>query len=115
MREGAVRRWAGVAALLALMSVVGFLAAIATPESGRARAFWPVGIATVCLIIAPRRAIPGVLALIAAIAAVTITVGGRPVEVASGFAVGIAAEAWVVGRILTGGRPGRPSCAPTGT
>ncbi len=67
-----------------------------------------MGLATGCLLVAGRRWVPHLLLLVAAVAVLTITVGGRPLDVAIGYALGTAAECWVVWRLLSEGRDELP-------
>lgn len=108
------KSWMGRAAGLLLVTIViGFLAVQATPDNGRAMGIWPVGLSTGCLIGAAaagagRRRLPALLAAILAIATSTIWLGGRPIEVAVGFALAITLESWLVWRLLTRGRSAAP-------
>ena len=92
------KSWATrVAALLLLVMVVtGFLAVSAAPDDGRVTGIWPVGVATGCLLIAGRRRVPPLLAAIGAIAVLTIWAGGRPLEVAIGYALATVLEVGIV-------------------
>jgi len=93
-----------VAALLVIMLVTGFLAVSAAPDDGRVTGIWPVGLATAALLVARRRWVPHLLAAIGVIAAVTIWAGGRPGEVAVGYAFGTVLEVLVVWWFLADGR-----------
>jgi PAS domain S-box-containing protein len=81
--------------------VTGFLAVSAAPDDGRVTGIWPVGVATAALLVAARRWAPYLLAAIGVIAVVTIWVGGRPGEVAVGYALGTVLEVLVVWWLLT--------------
>lgn len=103
------KSWTARAAWLLLVTiVVGFLVVQATPDGGRAMGIWPVGLATGCLFAAGRRRLPVLLAAILVIATTTIWLGGRPVEVAVGFALAITLESWLVWRLLTRGESAAP-------
>ena len=92
----------------ALMALVGFIAVWGAPEGGRVTGIWPAGLATGCLLLARRRRTPAILAVILLVAFVTIWLGGRPAEVALGFALGSALEALVVSRLFTDGVEEKP-------
>lgn len=104
--RGAVPLRTGV--LLALMALFGIGAVRATPEGGHAVGIWPVGVATALLLVTTRPRLAVLAAATAVVAFGSITVGGRPPEVAAGFAVALTVEALVVWRLLTGGRRTRP-------
>lgn len=93
----------------ALMALFGFMAVWGAPEGGRVTGIWPAGLATGCLLLARRRHTAGILGVILLVAFVTIWLGGRPADVALGFAVGSALEAWVVSRLFTDGVDVKPS------
>ncbi|MDF1606417.1 ATP-binding protein [Nocardioides sp. YIM 152315] len=93
--------------MLALTAFFGLLAVYGAPEDGYAIGVWPVALASSTLLVSRRPTTPVVLALVMAIAFLTIWTG-RPPEVALGLAAGITAETWVVWRILTGGVRRRP-------
>ena len=97
-----------LAALLLVMTMTGFSAVFAAPHSGRVTGIWPVGLATGCLLVAGRRWVPHLLLLVSAVAVLTITIGGRPLDVAIGYALGTAAECWLVWRLLSEGRDEPP-------
>ncbi len=98
-----------VSLVAALMAVFGFVAVWGTPEGGRATGIWPAGLATGCLLLARRRHTSQIVLGILVVAFLTILLGGRPWEVALGFAVGSALEALVVSRLFTDGAEDRPS------
>jgi PAS domain S-box-containing protein len=89
-----------VALLLLVTLVTGFLAVSAAPDDGAVTGIWPVGVATACLLVAARRWAPHLLAVIGAIAVVTIWAGGRPGEVAVGYALATVLEVLVVWWLL---------------
>ena len=90
------------------MTSFGVTAVVATPEGGRGIGIWPVALATATLMVTPRPAARLWVPLLALIATVTIWAGGRPVDVAVGLGVGLAAEVWVTWRIVCLGRRERP-------
>ncbi|GEP38925.1 hypothetical protein NPS01_25880 [Nocardioides psychrotolerans] len=93
----------------ALMAVFGFITVWGAPEGGRVTGMWPAGLATGCLLLARRRHTRAIIAGILAVAFLTIWLGGRPAEVAMGFALGSAVEALVVSRLFTDGVDEKPS------
>jgi PAS domain S-box-containing protein len=97
-------RAAVVLGLLVLMTSFGVTAVMSTPEGGRGIGVWPVALATATLMVSPRPATRLWLPLLALIGTGTIWVGGRPVAVAVGLGVGLAAEVWVTWRIACLGR-----------
>ena len=97
-------RAAVVLGLLALMSTSGVLAVLSTPPGGRGIGIWPVALATALLMVSTRPAPRWGVPLVALVAVATISVGGRPLDLASGLGLGLAAEAWVTWRILCRGR-----------
>lgn len=88
-----------VAGLLVLIVVFGVIAVRATPEGGRGIGIWPIALATALLMVARRPATGWWIALIALLGVGTIWIGGRPLSVAVGLGLGLAAEVWVVWRI----------------
>ena len=92
----------------ALMAIFGFIAVWGAPEGGRVTGIWPAGLATGCLLLARRRHTTAIVAGILLVAFLTIWLGGRPWEVALGFAVGSALEAIVVSRLFTDGVEEKP-------
>jgi PAS domain S-box-containing protein len=100
---------AQVAGLMVATAGFGVTAVVAAPDGGTGIGIWPVGGATAALLLTPRRWVPQVTALLLLVAVATIATGGRPPAVAAGFGAGIALEAWLVWRIFTAGRPGRPT------
>ncbi|HEY1117744.1 MAG TPA: hypothetical protein VGE43_08565, partial [Acidimicrobiales bacterium] len=97
-------RVAQAVGLLAAMAVFGVFAATSTPEGSHGIGIWPVGVATVVLMLAPRPRTPVLLAVIALIAVGSLWVGGFSTGVALGLGLGLAAEAAVAWWILAGGR-----------
>lgn len=97
-----------VALVLTAVALFGATAVWAAPDSGRVIGIWPVGLATGAAVLARGRQVPLVLAAVPVIAFATIASGGRPTEVAVGYALGIGAETALVWWILTGGRPAPP-------
>ena len=93
--------------LLAVAAGFGLVAVHGTPEGGHAIGIWPTGVAVAALLVGRRPATPVMLALVGAIAFVTIR-SGRPTAVAVGLGLGLVAETWVVWRIITGGVRRRP-------
>jgi PAS domain S-box-containing protein len=101
-RVAVTKAWATrvVALLLLVTLVTGFLAVSAAPDDGRVTGIWPVGLATASLFVAGRRWVPHLLVAIGAIAVATIWAGGRPGEVAFGYALGTVLEVLVVWWLL---------------
>ena len=93
-----------VIALLVLMTSFGVAAVVAAPDGGHGIGIWPVALATATLTVTTRPGTRWWLALIAVLAAATIWVGGRPVGVAVGLGLGLAAEVWVTWRLACHGR-----------
>ncbi|WP_244931981.1 ATP-binding protein [Nocardioides sp. W7] len=87
------------------VGLFGVTAVRAAPDDGWVIGIWPVGLATGAALLARGRQVLGVLAAVLVLAFVTI-LSGRPVEVAAGYAAGIAAETALVWWILTRGRTG---------
>ena len=96
------------AALLTLMTVLGFLAVHSAAANGWVIGIWPVGLATGALILARGRGTPVLLGVVLLSAVGTTWLGGRPFPVAVGYGLGTTLEAWVVWRGFTGGEPDRP-------
>src|SRR3954451_23707971 len=86
------------------MTSFGVLAVAASPEGGRGIGIWPVALATATLMVSPRPPTRIWVPVLAALAVATIWLGGRPLDVATGVGVGIAAEVWVTWRIACRGR-----------
>ncbi|WP_156718083.1 ATP-binding protein [Nocardioides sp. Leaf307] len=101
------RRMLAVAALALLTGAMGLAAVRAAPDAGHAIGIWPVGLASGLLLLARRRAVPVLAALVLALAVLTIWLGGRPGDVAVGYGAGVALETVVVWAILSQGEEGR--------
>lgn len=97
-------RVAQVFGLLAAMAVFGLLATRSIPEGAHGIGIWPVGVATVVLMLAPRPRTPALVGLLGVIAVGTLWLGGRSAGVALGIGSGIALEALVTWWILAEGR-----------
>jgi PAS domain S-box-containing protein len=91
-----------------LVALFGALATHSAPDGGHAVGIWPVGGATACLMISPRPRTWLLVVIIGLLGIGSIWAGGRDLDVAVGLGIGLAAEAWVVWRILAGGRRERP-------
>ncbi|WP_309649769.1 histidine kinase dimerization/phospho-acceptor domain-containing protein, partial [Nocardioides sp.] len=92
----------------ALMALFGFIAVWGAPEGGRVTGIWPAGLATGCLLLARRRHTAAIVSGVVVVAFLTIWLGGRPWDVAAGFALGSALEALVVSRLFTDGAGEKP-------
>lgn len=101
-------RPAWVVLLLVLVALIGAQATSAGPDGGHAIGIWPVGGATACLMVSPRPRTAILVALIALIGVGSIWAGGRDLDVAVGLGIGLAAEAWVVWRVVAEGKRARP-------
>ena len=99
--------------LLLLMTGFGVCAVLGAPDGGHALGIWPVGAATATFMVAARPATPILATLIGGLAVLSIWLGGRDLGVAIGLGAGLAVEAWLVWRILSGGRRERPSLRTT--
>jgi PAS domain S-box-containing protein len=97
-------RAAVVPGLLVLMTAFGVMAVVGTPDGGSGIGIWPVALATATLMVSPWPATSLWVPVLAVLAVATIWVGGRPLGVAVGLGVGIAAEVWVTWRIACRGR-----------
>ncbi|WP_435748029.1 ATP-binding protein [Nocardioides sp. SYSU DS0663] len=100
-----------VAGLLVAMVASGLLAVHAAPDDGFVIGIWPVGVASALgieLAVGHGRRWYVVPPLVLLVAVGTIWIGGRPGEVAVGYALGIAVETAFVVAVLARGRPGRP-------
>ena len=97
-----------VVVLLALVALIGVQATHAGPEGGHAIGIWPVGGATACFMVSTRPRTGVLVALIGVIGVASIWAGGRDLDVAVGLGLGLAAEAWVVWRVVAEGRRERP-------
>lgn len=92
-----------VAGLLVLMTGFGLSAVLSTPDGGRAIGIWPVALATASLMVTRRP--PAALWLLAVAGIGTATISAvRPLDVAVGLGLGLAAQAGVTWRVLCRGR-----------
>ncbi|HEU4812325.1 MAG TPA: histidine kinase dimerization/phospho-acceptor domain-containing protein, partial [Nocardioides sp.] len=92
-----VKAWAvRAAALLALMTLLGFLAVHSAAPESSVIGIWPVGLGTGALILARGRRTPLLLGIVLLSAVGTIWLGGRPFPVAVGYGLGTTLEVWVV-------------------
>lgn len=89
--------------LLLVTAVTGFSAVSAAPDDGKVIGIWPVGAAAGALLWSPRRVAPWLLPLVLGLAVVSVSLGGRPVEVATGYAVTITVEVALVWWLLSRG------------
>jgi PAS domain S-box-containing protein len=89
-----------------LLVLFGAIAAIGLSAvwggDGVAGDLWPVGLATGALCLVSARARLGALAVLFAIAVLTMWRGGRPLDVAWGLAAGATLGSWVVWRLTCG-------------
>ena len=90
-----------IAALLFATSSIGLLAVISRHSSALASEMWPAGLAAAAVLTATRRQLPWVSLLLLVLAYGTFAVGGRPVPLSAGGAVGVLLEAWVAAAVLT--------------
>ncbi len=90
-------------AALALMFVFGMSAVDAAPSAVHFGAMWPVGFASGALLVSPRRTAPYVGAAIALLAGLSFGIGGYPIAVSVGYAIGVTVEATLVQQVLTAG------------
>ena len=99
------RSWfARVVALLALMTLIGVAAVKGAPDGGHAVGVWPAGLGTACLLVSPRPRTPVLVAVVGALATLSIWIGGRDIEVAVGLGAGISLGVWLTWRIVAQGR-----------
>ncbi len=97
--------WRARAGLLLLVTAVtGFLAVSAAPDDGKVIGIWPVGAAAGALLWSPRRVAPWLLPPVLGLALLSVGLGGRPPEVAVGYALTITVEVALVWRLLSRGR-----------
>ncbi|MET0997957.1 MAG: ATP-binding protein [Marmoricola sp.] len=89
-----------VVGLLLLIGVLGYFATASAPPDTHAAGMWPVGLAAGLLVRVSQRALPWMTGIVLVTAFATITLGGYPVAVAAGFAVGIAVEGTVIRHAL---------------
>ncbi|MET0837277.1 MAG: histidine kinase dimerization/phospho-acceptor domain-containing protein, partial [Marmoricola sp.] len=97
-------RRARVAALMALLGVLGCAATAGAPESTHYAGLWPVGLGSGVLLYAGpaprgRARLAAVLGLVVLAA---LVLGGYPWDVSVGYAVGVTLECLVVHQVLTG-------------
>ncbi len=90
-------------ATLALMFALGVASVDSASAAVHFGAMWPVGFASGALLISPRVLAPYVVAVIAILAGVSFALGGYPIDVSVGYAIGVAVEAAVVQQVLTAG------------
>lgn len=95
-----------VALLVLTVGIFGATAVWGAPDDGKVIGIWPVGLATGAAILARGRQVPVVVGAVGILAFATIAGGGRPVDVALGYALGITVETALVWGILTRGRSG---------
>lgn len=99
---------ARVGLVVLLMAVAGFIAVWGAPAGGRVTGIWPAGLATGALLLARRKHTASIALAIYLTAFGTIWLGGRPWEVALGFALGSTLEALVVARLFADGKDDPP-------
>jgi PAS domain S-box-containing protein len=92
-----------LAVILGLMFAFGVTSVDTAPAGEHIGAMWPVGFASGALLISFRSLAPHVTAAIAVLGALSFTLGGYPVDVACGYAVGVAIEALLVQQVVTAG------------
>jgi PAS domain S-box-containing protein len=85
-----------VVGLLGLAGTLGYLAVVAAPAQTHAAGMWPVGLVAGLLLVSTPRALPTTAGLVVATAFATIALGGYPLLVAAGYAVGITVEGLLV-------------------
>lgn len=93
-----------VSILLVATASAGVAAVAAAPGDGKVIGIWPVGAAAGALLLAPRRWAVPLLPVIALLAAVTVGLGGRPWDVAVGYAGTIGVEVALVWWLLSRGQ-----------
>lgn len=106
-------RVAQVVGLLAAMALFGTVAARSVAEGSHGIGIWPVGAATVCLMLVPRPRTGVMVALIGAIAVGSLLLGGHEAGVALGLGAGITLNGWLTWWILAEGRRERASLRTT--
>ncbi len=104
MREAWSGSWrARAGALMLVTAVTGFLAVSAAPDDGKVIGIWPVGAAAGALLWSPRRVAPWLLPAVLVLAVLSVSLGGRPLVVAVGYAVTITVEVALVWWLLSRG------------
>lgn len=97
---------ARTATLLVLVAGTGLLAVTAAPDDGHVIGIWPVGAAAGLLLWSPRRVAPWWLPVVLVVALATVLGGGRPLDVAVGYALTLTLECALVWWLLSWGRSG---------
>ncbi len=93
-----------VSILLVATASAGVAAVAAAPGDGKVIGIWPVGAAAGALLLAPRRWAVPLLPAVALLAALTVGLGGRPWDVAVGYAGTIGVEVALVWWLLSRGQ-----------
>ncbi|MET0998805.1 MAG: PAS domain S-box protein, partial [Marmoricola sp.] len=98
-----------VAALMALLGVLGCAATAGAAEGTHYPGLWPVGLGAGILIYARpcARGLPRLVLLLAVVVLAGLLLGGYPWDVSVGYAVGTTLECLVVHQVLTGRWGGR--------
>ncbi|WP_394770658.1 ATP-binding protein [Lacisediminihabitans sp.] len=94
-----------IGAALIATYLLGVSAVFLTPAGSTTAAWWPAAGAAVLAVLFARRARWAVAVLIFLIGVASNFSAGRPILVSVGFGVANAGEAWIVGALLSGGRP----------
>ena len=94
--------------LLFAMFSVGLAAVMSRDPSALASEMWPAGLGAAAVFTARRRQVPLVLALVLVLAFAAFWLGGRPLGLAVGGAIGVMLEAGVIAWVLTAGGRIRP-------
>jgi PAS domain S-box-containing protein len=102
-----------LAVTLLLIFLLGLASVATSPEGTHIGFMWPVGLASGALVIAPRFLAPYVAGTVAVLTMLTFALGGYPVDVSIGYALGIVVEAVVAQQILTAGWTRRVNLADT--
>lgn len=98
-------RLAGIAALLVLAGVSSYVAIALNPLTTAVSAWWPAGGWSVLALLASRGNRTAAVAAVALATATGNLFAGRELIIAVLFGIANALEAWIVVRVLTGGRP----------
>jgi PAS domain S-box-containing protein len=93
-----------VVGLLAAMALFGVIAIRSVPEGSHGIGVWPLGAATVSLMLARRPRTEVLVGVIGVIAVGTLLLGGRDLGVALGIGLGLALGSAVTWRVLAQGR-----------